>query len=568
MSSEGTDPLDQDIDQFVDVVGRLPSATDLAELAGDLVSGVRALDEAASVSVYRFTGDGDRFEPIEHHGPHEAEPIDDTEITTTFRRNEPARLEQSTIWPSATDGECFVLPIAARAVLVVAPAAAFEPAREYLDALVTCGTLRLDQLGSEQTVRSQEETVNELAADLDVVRSFSRCYRAICLEALSGGTVPSIRSMACDRLVELDWVSFAWIGTVSPSDRAIEPNAWAGDGRGYLDRLSFSLDAGRGTEPAIRAVQSNSAIRIEDLQHNPTGTAEWRRAATARGFTSVVAVPITHQGVTVGVLAIYADTARTFEALTADSIVELGALIGAAIASTHRRACILTDQRKLLEFEVTDPGCVLLCFARDTGCSFRVEGVVPRQEEGEEAAVFVTIDSEASDQLMDTLQASLVVREPTRVEGETETRVRFVLTEPFIGSYAANFGFKLQKVTATEGGVHAVVACPPTMSTAYVVTVFSNVFTDSTLTAVSPDRRLSAAAAMSEGVFDSMTDRQREALETAYNHGFFQWPRESTGEDVAAEMGVSSSTFHRHLRLAMEHLLSAVISTDAPARDP
>ncbi|WP_458210705.1 helix-turn-helix domain-containing protein [Haladaptatus sp. NG-SE-30] len=47
-----------------------------------------------------------------------------------------------------------------------------------------------------------------------------------------------------------------------------------------------------------------------------------------------------------------------------------------------------------------------------------------------------------------------------------------------------------------------------------------------------------------------LTDRQSEALETAYWSGFFEWPRESNGQEIAESLGVSQPTFNRHLRAA------------------
>jgi predicted DNA binding protein len=46
-------------------------------------------------------------------------------------------------------------------------------------------------------------------------------------------------------------------------------------------------------------------------------------------------------------------------------------------------------------------------------------------------------------------------------------------------------------------------------------------------------------------------------LETAYFSGFFEWPRRNTGEDVAGAIGISSPTFHQHLRIAERKLLDA-----------
>ncbi|WP_242492963.1 helix-turn-helix domain-containing protein [Halogeometricum borinquense] len=68
---------------------------------------------------------------------------------------------------------------------------------------------------------------------------------------------------------------------------------------------------------------------------------------------------------------------------------------------------------------------------------------------------------------------------------------------------------------------------------------------------------------------NQLTERQRTALEAAYHAGFFQWPRETTGEGVAESLGVSPPTFHQHLRKAeqkvFDHLLSPVLPTQPPS---
>ena len=67
------------------------------------------------------------------------------------------------------------------------------------------------------------------------------------------------------------------------------------------------------------------------------------------------------------------------------------------------------------------------------------------------------------------------------------------------------------------------------------------------------------ADARRDDALDRLTDRQREAVLAAYHAGFFEWPRESAGEEVAADMGVSQPTFVEHLRRAESKLLDALL---------
>jgi predicted DNA binding protein len=41
-----------------------------------------------------------------------------------------------------------------------------------------------------------------------------------------------------------------------------------------------------------------------------------------------------------------------------------------------------------------------------------------------------------------------------------------------------------------------------------------------------------------------------EVVETAYSAGYFAWPRENSGEEIASLLGVTQPTFNKHLRTA------------------
>lgn len=53
-----------------------------------------------------------------------------------------------------------------------------------------------------------------------------------------------------------------------------------------------------------------------------------------------------------------------------------------------------------------------------------------------------------------------------------------------------------------------------------------------------------------------LTDRQREVIQTAYDLGYFEVPREATTEDVAAELDVDPSTVTEHLQRAERNLIA------------
>lgn len=58
---------------------------------------------------------------------------------------------------------------------------------------------------------------------------------------------------------------------------------------------------------------------------------------------------------------------------------------------------------------------------------------------------------------------------------------------------------------------------------------------------------------------DRLTARQREVLETAYDLGYFEYPKGANAAAVADELGIATSTFVEHLSAAQSKLLDAVL---------
>lgn len=70
-----------------------------------------------------------------------------------------------------------------------------------------------------------------------------------------------------------------------------------------------------------------------------------------------------------------------------------------------------------------------------------------------------------------------------------------------------------------------------------------------------PDLRKLGQYTGEESLLDALTNRQIEAIETAYEMGFYDVPRQATTEDVAAKLGVDAATLSEHLQRAERNLL-------------
>lgn len=58
---------------------------------------------------------------------------------------------------------------------------------------------------------------------------------------------------------------------------------------------------------------------------------------------------------------------------------------------------------------------------------------------------------------------------------------------------------------------------------------------------------------------DELTERQREVIETAWETGYYQVPKEASSEDIADELDLDPSTVAEHLQRAERNLLGQLL---------
>ncbi|QLG49554.1 helix-turn-helix domain-containing protein [Natrinema halophilum] len=68
----------------------------------------------------------------------------------------------------------------------------------------------------------------------------------------------------------------------------------------------------------------------------------------------------------------------------------------------------------------------------------------------------------------------------------------------------------------------------------------------------------------SEPPGEGLTDRQREALRTAYEMGYYDIPRRATLEEIATDLDISASSVSERLRRAQTQLIQETVATTWP----
>ncbi len=425
----------------------------------------------------------------------------------------------------------------------------------------TAGTV-LDRIESQRRLREcrrrLERTTLEVArleTRLDLVRRIARVIGR-------AWTRPELERGICEHVVATDRYDFVRIADVDEVDERVRNRTWAGADNAFLERLDSSVSTlVDGDEPMATAIETNA---VQCSRHLLTESVDerWRQEAVAQGYRSIVAVPLVFRERTYGGLAVYSEQPDRFDDAERSLFEELGRWVAQAIHAIETRTALVGRGGVELEFRVRDREVDFLEWARETGCTFEFETVVSRPDGSIRG--FFTISGAPVERILELASRSPSVTE-TRLVTQRGDKHLFecTLTEDSVVAHLLQYGVVPKTMSATDAAGRLVVSLPEHTTVREFVDFFTGRYPDSTLV-----RRQDHEFADRPGygfrseLENELTAKQFEALETAFLSGYFDVPRETTGDGVADLLGISQPTFNNHLRVAQRKLLSIVFADD------
>ncbi len=408
----------------------------------------------------------------------------------------------------------------------------------------------LAQIQYKTQLREHDRALEQQTRQIQRTERITETYRRVIRATISADTQSELDTAICDGILENDIVEFVWIGELNRAKEEIAPREWAGSEQGYLENAPFKLD-GDG-EPTVRAARDNGVSVVDNVAADHDHE-RWRSEALERGFRSVMAVPLSHDGILHGVVTIYADRPNAFEAAT-DLASETGGLIGYATTAIQRKNSLMTYTSTELDVRITAPACFFVRFIRETGTGISFEAMYP----GNEGSVVVLARADAPELLFEYAEKAVTVESVELLEdGPGGDIVKGRFDNSFIGSFLSSHGIVLEGASATPEEVRITVSIPPQMSVRQALEIIDAEYPGSTLLAKRENQTRSEAPIASRlQLLERLTDRQREVVKRAYQEGYFETPKQATGESLAASMDLSASAFHNHLRNAEDELFT------------
>ncbi|SFG04800.1 PAS domain S-box-containing protein [Halopelagius inordinatus] len=398
---------------------------------------------------------------------------------------------------------------------------------------------------------------------LAALNSLNEVVRETTEAVIEQSTREEIERTVCEALAESESYAFAWLGSVARGTDEVYVRQEAGV-ENYLDGTTISVDenspASRG--PTGRAFRTQEIQVVRDVMNDPAYES-WRPNARAHGYQSAAAIPVVHDGVAYGVLNVYAERPDAFADEEQAVIGQLGEVVGHAIAAVERKRALTSDQLIEIDFEIRD------AFADfdvpTTDDVITLDQAVPTDDE---YLVYGTA-TESGIETIEAVVESIPHWESVRVVGEDVGRIRFEvrLDEPPVLTAIAALGGYVEHAEIRDGDYAMTIHLPVGTDIRNAIERVRDIYPSVTVRAQRQiDRTENGSNRIVSALNEELTDRQRSVLESAYFSGFFEWPRESSGQEVANSLDIAAPTFSQHIRSAENKIFKALFEQSSLSR--
>ncbi|MFB6205716.1 MAG: PAS domain S-box protein [Haloglomus sp.] len=473
--------------------------------------------------------------------------------------------------PGVSDPD-IVLPMGSHGVMLVgAPAESFSDEDVELAQILTA-TLEaaLNHVAGERALAEREAELRRQQERADRLEQLNAIIRDIEQATVEQSSRAGIEEAVCERLVDVDLHDLVWIAEPTAGGDGLVPRTSAGGPEGYVDGLTSIVGSASepgGGHPAVAAYRTDDRHAVENVATDVT-TGEWRKHALGHGVQSVVAVPIRYETTTHGVLTVASADPDAFDEATRDVLTELGRSIGYAITVTEREQALESDGTTELEFAVADEGLFMVRGAAAVGCRIELERTIRRT--GGSFSMFYAVDGGDPATVVELADAapSVATAQVVSTDDEGASGLVEVTAPTWFGSVFTEHGAVVREATAEPGGGTLVVEAPRGTDVRALVEGFQERYPDADLVAQRQrERTIRSLFELQDALQTELTDRQWEALETAYSAGYFDWPRETSGQEVAELLDVSQPTFNKHLRIAERSAFRMLLDREYPESD-
>jgi predicted DNA binding protein/DNA-binding NarL/FixJ family response regulator len=407
-----------------------------------------------------------------------------------------------------------------------------------------------------EQMRQERERVR-YREQLEALNELNTISQEITHDVITTTTREELEAAVCDRLVESDAYTAAWIGEVGRRSGELSPRA-AATPEGFFDGLTTPVDEDDSPPRPEQRVIEERTLQV----HQQPSTDEIRSHASEHGYSAIATIPVRYRTVFYGMLAIYARSPDAFSEHEAAILSRLGDVIGHAITAIERKNALISDTALELEFRLDGRAAELLTLTKHHDSVLEFDTII-RSDRG--LLVYGKAEGLTRDAFQEAAEGSPLI-DDLRILSSGQRSYEFeFLTSGFdaLDTAIAPHGGHLDSATIANGEFRFMVEFPPGRDKRQLVDLIESNCEGATLRAHRTVQTEEPGIPDTRSVFlDRLTEKQRAALKTAYQAGYFEWPRATSGDEIAELLGITQATFSQHFRAAEREFFSAVFESD------
>lgn len=217
-----------------------------------------------------------------------------------------------------------------------------------------------------------------------------------------------------------------------------------------------------------------------------------------------------------------------------------------------------------VEFRLSDAEYPFLDASGAEDCEFELAELLPR--DGAQYREFFLVSGADPQGVLERTASYEGVEAHFHHERENGMLFEFTIPGGCPAVTLAELGALPRRVRGESGQGYVVAEVPDRLNATRILEQFTAEHPGSELAAKREKDRLQplrADVAFRDAARRRLTCRQWEVLEAAFEAGYYDWPRECTGEAMAERLDITSSTFSQHIHAAERNLCSLLFG-DSP----
>lgn len=414
--------------------------------------------------------------------------------------------------------------------------------------------------------KHRERTLRRQRNSLERIRQIIESLRPINRELARAGTRERIDRVVCEELARSEAYLFAWVGDYNRATGEIEPREWAGVTEDFVDGIDLAVYESGADPGAFERAVAEAEVSIRQEITTTPDAGQRRDHAIEYGYQSVAAVPVTYGETVLGVLGVYSARSEAFDRYERGLLCELGERVGHAINAAENRQLLQADTMIEVEFELGSDS-MFAAVSGEQECRLSVTNVVPTADLGH--LCHVEIEGATPAAVVEAFEGQQGVDHARVVRARGETGVVEVTVRSGPLSTLLAHGGTVRSLAASDGDATLLAETAPDADVGVLVRDLEGTHEGTVFVAKRTlTRDAATVTATNRAIEETLTDRQREVLTLAYHAGFFQSPRDSTGEELADALGIAAPTFYQHVRTAVQKLLALLVDAENLRTDP